>query len=1117
MTAPLASVVVSREKALRDAIDALERQSNILGADAVEAATAPLRAELETLESGGGARRSERLRLVTILFADVVGSTMLARRLDPEDIHSVMDPALERLTAVIGGHGGRVLQYAGDSLLAVFGAEASSEDDARLAVRAGLDVVAQSTELADRLETRFGVRDFSLRVGLHTGRVLLGAGVDGQNSIRGMPVNVAARMEQAAPPAGVLISQATWRLVRGAFVATAQPPLRVKGIEASVQTYLIEREQHDAARTVSRGVDGLDTELIGRVDEQAALNAALASVGEGESRQPMVLLLGDAGLGKTRLVSEFERGAVCRPGGAHVLHARALVQTEDQPFGVLRDLLWRRLGLRDRRADDGIDDTFCSAIEQVGGRPVDDDDRLLGHLLGLSLGDALVKHLDNPRLVRDRAVRAADRLLKRDADRSAQTMVVVLDDLHWADDDSLTWVADFANDVRGRRILLIGMARHSLFLRRPLWPGDDLAYLRLDLEPLTASASTELVENLLRRLDDVPTGLRDQMTRNAEGNPFYMEEIVKMLIDDGVIVSAGATWRLENTILPDLRIPDTLAGVLQARMDRLSAAARRALRQASIAGYEFWDDGIAAIDASAIEHLPQLIERGFIVPMDASTVAGARQYRFHHHALHQVVRNSVLKADRAGYHLAIGRWLARRAGARIGEFHARIAEHLERGGDSNGAVAHYAAGAVVALDRHSHDAVLAQTQRGLELLSAPAPALRWRLRRARERVLSMRGDRTAHQVELDQLHRLADELDDDARRAEAHWREAAAVCHAGDYRATVPLATRASELARVADAPAIAAAAMAAHATALRRLGDFDGARRVAEEGLTRARACGSVLAEKELVYSLAALAAESGQLDESRRLDHMYLDLAKETDDRVMQATGLNLLGDNAYRGGDLESAREHFDRSYSLAVETGYAYGQCIAALNLAMVAIAQKDFAEARRFGRLSVEQARAQAAGDLEAVALMQLGLAESGVGDHEAAHRTLVASSRCYAANGSGHLCAEVDSALARLALKTGDVSRAADLVGPIVERVNSGDQLDGTEDPLRIRWDCYVVLKELDDARAPAWLSASHAALMASAGQLADSRRREQFVHALPHRRRLDGEYKKHNPRDEGG
>ena len=1096
---------MSRKDVLREAIAALEDQEAVLGTDATQAAIAPLRAELASLEQGGWSRRSERLRLVTILFADVVGSTALARQLDPEDIHSIMDPALAALTELIETHGGQVLQYAGDSLLAVFGAHESSEDDPRIAVRAGLDVAARSSTLAEQIEARFRIPGFSLRVGLHSGRVLLGAGVDQHNSIRGMPVNIAARMEQSAPPGGVLISHDTWRLVRGAFDVVAQPPLHVKGVEEPVRSYLVQRERLNAVRTASRGIDGLETELVGRRNELDALCAALERADDVRGACEVVSIIGDAGLGKTRLVDEFERWASTRTRSTTVRHARALVQTQRQPFGLLRDLVLRRLGLSARAKERDLGAAFLDAYEPFDPELSKDDYALLGHLIGLAVGANLVNRLDNPRLIRDRARRAASHILLRDAESS--TLMVILDDLHWADEDTLEWLEAFQHEARAKPVLIVAIARPTLTLRTRAWPPERLAHRKLVLAPLTPEDTRDLARHLLRRLSDVPDVLREQVATRAEGNPFYMEETIKMLLDDGVIRSDGNDWHLDNAKRLNLRIPHTLAGVLQARLDRLPTDARQALRQASIAGYEFWDDGLAAIHAPASEQLPVLIQREFIVPLAVSSVEGAREFRFHHHALHQVVRDSVLKADRQRYHLRIGRWLEARAGHQLIEFHGRIAEHLEQGGAVDEASIHYAADAEAALQRHSHDSVLAQAARGLAAMTQPEPELRWRLHRVRETVLATRGDRQAHQRELDQLDELAERLDDDARRAEAGWRRAAAVCHSGDYRATVPIAQRACTLARRAGVIPIAAMATGTLATAVRRLGEFECAWQIASDGLVEARACGSVEAEKELLYSLAALAAESGQLDRSRALDDAYLDIARATGDRVMEATGLNLLGDNDYRCGALRSARDNFERSYATAVEMGYAYGQCIAALNLAMVANAQRDYAAAQTFARRSLAQAREQGAGDLEAVALLQQGLAEAGSGDLVAAQQTLAASGQCYEANGSGHLRVEVDSALAQVALKSGDSDAARSLAGTVVDSVNAGGSLDGTEDPLRIRWDCYHVLQSLGDDRADRWLIDSYDALCKSAEHLSDPGKREEFLRALPHRRRLADAY----------
>ena len=212
------------------AIAALEAQRAALGDAVVEIALAPLRRELAAQESSEAGLR-QRLKQVTVLFVDVVGSTAMGQRLGPEEIHAVMDGALERFTAVVQSHYGRVLQYTGDGMLAAFGSEEAAEDDVESAVRAGLAIIEDARQQAPEVQRRHGVPDFMVRAGLHTGTVLLGGGVDAEGSIRGATVNIAARMEQSAPPGRLRISHDSYRHVRGLFEVSEPAPIQVKGVE----------------------------------------------------------------------------------------------------------------------------------------------------------------------------------------------------------------------------------------------------------------------------------------------------------------------------------------------------------------------------------------------------------------------------------------------------------------------------------------------------------------------------------------------------------------------------------------------------------------------------------------------------------------------------------------------------------------------------------------------------------------------------------------------------------------------------------------------------------------------------------------------------------------------
>lgn len=247
------------------AIAALEGQRALLGDAVADTALAPLRRELAALQAASGAAAGQQLKQVSVLFVDVVGSTAIGQQLDPETIHAVMDSALERFTAVVQGEGGRVLQYTGDGMLAAFGSEVAAEDDVECAIRAGLGIVESARHHAPLVRRRHGVPDFNVRVGVHTGRVLLGGGVDAEGSIRGATVNVAARMEQSAPPGRVRISQDSWRHVRGLFEAEEQEPIAVKGVAQPVRSWLVVRALPRSVRSVRsvrsgpRGIEGVAT------------------------------------------------------------------------------------------------------------------------------------------------------------------------------------------------------------------------------------------------------------------------------------------------------------------------------------------------------------------------------------------------------------------------------------------------------------------------------------------------------------------------------------------------------------------------------------------------------------------------------------------------------------------------------------------------------------------------------------------------------------------------------------------------------------------------------------------------------------------------------------------
>ena len=296
---------------LEEAIAHLEAQRATLGEVVVEAALTPLRQKLAEIEARGDFPEQQR-KQVTILFSDIAGSTKIVSHLDPEEARDLFDAALRRLAEPIARHGGHVTRFMGDGFKAVFGSPQAREDDPERAVRAALGILEVARQLADELRATRNVQDFQVRVGVNTGLAALGGVTEAEDTLMGSPVNLAARLESAAPPGGTLISHDTYRHVRGVFDVQPLPPITAKGFEQPVPVYQVMRAKPRSFRTHPRGVEGVETRLVGRESELKLLQEArILAVDEGEGQ--VVTITGEAGVGKSRLLYEFENWLELQP------------------------------------------------------------------------------------------------------------------------------------------------------------------------------------------------------------------------------------------------------------------------------------------------------------------------------------------------------------------------------------------------------------------------------------------------------------------------------------------------------------------------------------------------------------------------------------------------------------------------------------------------------------------------------------------------------------------------------------------------------------------------------------------------------------------------------------
>ena len=587
---------------------------------------------------------------MTVVFCDVTGSTAMGERLDPESLRRVMSRYFAEMRTALERHGGTVEKFIGDAVMAVFGIPAIHEDDALRAARAAVEMREALKALNKELERDHGV-SLAARIGVNTGEVVAGDGSD--TLVTGDAVNVAARLEQAAEPGTVLIGEETLRLVRDAVVAEPVPPLEVKGkSERLVAFRLVE---------VTAGVAGvarrLDSPMVGRERELARLRQTFEAATADRSCQ-LFTILGTPGVGKSRLVEEF----VGSLGEATVLRGRCLPYGEGITFFPVGEVVKEAAGLEDFDAPEEIERKICAVLGTDGPAC-----STLAQLFAAA--------------ERDSSVEETFWAVRSFLEAVAQTtpLAVVFDDIHWGEPTFLDLIEHITDWAREAPILVLCLARPDLLDERGGWGGGKFNATTISLEPLSDDECGDLIGNLLGRAP-LPEEARDRILAAAEGTPLFVEEMLSMLIDDGLLTRDGDRW-MATGALSDLRVPPTIQALLAARLDQLSVEERGAIQRAAVCGKQFHVGAVAALlEADGREVRPilmSLVRRDLIRP-DRSMLAGEDAFRFRHQLIRDAAYEAAPKALRAELHERYADWLEGVGEARVEEFEEILAYHLEQ-------------------------------------------------------------------------------------------------------------------------------------------------------------------------------------------------------------------------------------------------------------------------------------------------------------------------------------------------------------------------------------------------------------------------------------------------------
>jgi class 3 adenylate cyclase/tetratricopeptide (TPR) repeat protein len=599
---------------------------------------------------------AEVRKVVTIVFADVSGSTRLGERLDPEALRRVIGRYFDAMAEVVERHGGTVEKFIGDAVMAVFGIPRLHEDDPLRAVRAAGEMRLALAHLNEALEREHGV-GFTARIGVNTGEVVAGDGSSGQRLVTGDAVNVAARLEQAAPPGEILLDETTYRLVKDAVEVEALEPLELKGKSEPVPAYRLTAIHTDTAGHERH----LDSPMVGRDKELDMLAGALdRAITERTSH--LFTLLGPAGVGKSRLVAEFLNGPAA---DATRLHGRCLSYGQGITFYPLAEVIQQAAGVE---RDDDVETARGKLEALVEGGPNADD--IVANVGGLLAWN-------EPGAVEDAywSVRKLFEHLARD-----QPLVVVFDDIHWAEPVFLDLIEHLADWTRDAAVLLLCVARPELLEVRTNWAGGKLNASSILLEPLDGEASSRLVDNLLGEAD-IPGAARRRILEAAEGNPLFVEEMLAMLIDDGLLRFEEGEWHAVED-LSNVTVPPTIQLLLAARLDRLDGEERAVIERGSVEGKVFHRGAVVTLSSEAVRpnvptRLLALARKELIRP-DRAEFAGEDAFRFRHLLIRDAAYHAMPKEQRADLHERFAGWLEGIAGDRLPEYEEILAYHLEQ-------------------------------------------------------------------------------------------------------------------------------------------------------------------------------------------------------------------------------------------------------------------------------------------------------------------------------------------------------------------------------------------------------------------------------------------------------
>ena len=819
-------------------------------------------------------------KLATVLFVDLVDSTGLVSTTDPEIVRRRVDRFFEQASESIEHHGGLVEKFAGDAVMAAFGVPQAHEDDAERAIRAALAILEATADLG-----------LEARVGVEAGEVVVG---DGDSTFAtGEAINLAARLQQSATANQVLIGPNAYRLTLDRIEVEDVGPVQVRGRDEPIWAWRAIAAYDRGAR-----VSALQAPLVGRDIELSMLENTYTRVVR-DRRAHLVTIFGDPGVGKSRLAREF----LDTLEGATVLQGRCLPYGEGITYWPLAEMVKVSAGIHD---DEPVREAFDKLRACCEDEAIAD---LLANASGvLEAVEAEATGQEIAWAAREWSSKLAE----------PQPLVLVFEDIHWAEEPLLELIEHLAEYVRDAPLFILALARPELLEVRPSWGGGRLRSAAIELEPLAEEEAEQLIDALIAGTT-LGQECRAEILDVTEGNPLFVEETVRMLAEsDGTLSIATG-------------MPNTLQALIAARIDRLPAAEKRLIQRAALIGRIFWEGALAHLSPELDEISPQLeslVLRELVLPETRSSISGERAYKFKHVLIREVAYGGLSKSARAAQHARFAAWLKERAGEELLEiraFHLDRASSLlaELDGSTPVELAVEAAEALEAAGRRSMARESFTTARKLFLRSVelePNVQRRWYAARAAQRL----GDMPAVAVEMEKVRGLA--VEQGSKKLEATALAAlaeVALYTQADLPRAKELATRALEI-LPDDAPIGAKIeALNVRVQIANWIGDHDTAEKYLRDVLEAAHDAGRKDLEASAIQGLASLYITKLDLDAARPLLERGKELADESGGVLVKAAVLERCGNLSLIEGNLDAAEDSFTEALDLYREVGFEAG--------------------------------------------------------------------------------------------------------------------------------------------------------------------------------------------------